>query len=264
MLKRLCTFILKYLYGFFSCFYLFLGGFIFRSNRQLLGTICSHFGYEKKQNSVRPIIPTTDISEIITKDIPIHILKARGLGGEVSLAELVMINQLIKRFNPRRIFEFGTFMGRTTVNMAANSKKETVIFTLDLPKKNINPTILKLDDRERCFLNKEVSGERLLFQFEGGKIEALTGDSASFDFTPHFNTMDFIFIDASHSYEYVLNDSKIALKLLRSGKGVIVWHDYTVYWHGVMRALNHLYLTDIRFKKMVHIAQTDLVCLLSQ
>ena len=38
--------------------------------------------------------------------------------------------------------------------------------------------------------------------------------------------MDFIFVDGSHSYDYVLNDSRKALSLLRGGKGIILWHDY--------------------------------------
>jgi hypothetical protein len=93
------------------------------------------------------------------------------------------------------------------------------------------------------------------------KICQLYGDSATFDFTPFFG-MDFIFIDGSHSYEYVLNDSRKAIQLLREGKGVILWHDYaTEWWEGVTKALNDLYLNDSEFKDLKWIAGTSLVYL---
>ncbi len=73
--------------------------------------------------------------------------------------------------------------------------------------------------------------------------------------------IEFIFIDGSHSYEYLLNDSKQVLKLLRNGKGVMLWHDYDV-WEGVTRALNKLYLQDRQFKGLKHIEGTSMVCLI--
>lgn len=73
--------------------------------------------------------------------------------------------------------------------------------------------------------------------------------------------MDFVFIDGSHSYEYVLNDSKQAIKMLRNGKGVILWHDYDEY-AGVTRSLNKLYLENNKFKNLKRIKGTSLVCLI--
>jgi hypothetical protein len=40
----------------------------------------------------------------------------------------------------------------------------------------------------------------------------------------------------------VRNDSRIALRLLREGRGIILWHDYES-WYDVTRALNELYRT---------------------
>ena len=53
---------------------------------------------------------------------------------------------------------------------------------------------------------------------------------------------DFMFIDASHSYENCLNDTATAFQFVRQG-GIITWHDYNG-WPGVTKALNearHLY-----------------------
>ncbi len=74
--------------------------------------------------------------------------------------------------------------------------------------------------------------------------------------------MDFVFIDASHTYEYVLSDSRAALKLLRRGGGtkVILWHDYGE-WEGVTRALDELAAGEPTFRGLRRIAGTSLACL---
>jgi hypothetical protein len=74
--------------------------------------------------------------------------------------------------------------------------------------------------------------------------------------------VDFVFVDGSHSYEYVLNDSRHALKLIRNGKGVILWHDYGTFWKGVKKALDELYLGGNEFKGLRQIEGTSLVCLI--
>ncbi|MBD3183553.1 class I SAM-dependent methyltransferase, partial [Candidatus Poribacteria bacterium] len=87
----------------------------------------------------------------------------------------------------------------------------------------------------------------------------LYGDSADFDFSPYFGTMDFVLVDGSHSYEYVLSDTDNALKLLKNGKGIILWHDYG-HWDGVTKALNELYESSEVFRSLKHIDGTSLVC----
>ena len=91
--------------------------------------IKDHFNNIKKR---RGIIPKVGLQEIILKHTPIKLLKPIALKGNVSLLETVVINSFVKLFNPRKIFEIGTFDGRTTLNMTANSSSETKIFTFSL------------------------------------------------------------------------------------------------------------------------------------
>lgn len=74
-----------------------------------------------------------------------------------------------------------------------------------------------------------------------GKIHIFEGDSGTFDFSPFYNKIDLVFIDASHTFDYCYNDSKIALKMLVKG-GIVIWHDYNKvkYNPGVTEALNTL------------------------
>jgi hypothetical protein len=69
-----------------------------------------------------------------------------------------------------------------------------------------------------------------------------------------------VFVDAAHSYEYVLNDSKVALRALSSEGGVIFWHDYGP-WDGVTRALNELRMSAPAFAQLQHIEGTSLAIL---
>jgi predicted O-methyltransferase YrrM len=82
-----------------------------------------------------------------------------------------------------------------------------------------------------------------------------------FDFSLYYNSIDFIFIDGAHTYKHTLSDSANALKMLRNGCGVIVWHDYAGVWEGVVRALNRLYKTQDTFKDIHHIEGTSLAYL---
>ena len=86
------------------------------------------------------------------------------------------------------------------------------------------------------------------------------GDSATFDFSPFFDTVDFVFLDGSHHYKYVLSDSNVAVKLVGSRNGIILWHDYGV-WKGVSKALDELYSQDIGYREIRHIKGTSLAYL---
>ena len=90
------------------------------------------------------------------------------------------------------------------------------------------------------------------------RIVQLNGDSAVFDYAPLWGKIDLVFVDASHSYEYVTSDSQKALTLLRGGKGIILWHDYGTKWHDVTRALNDLKTGNPAFNAMQHIRGSSL------
>ncbi len=235
-------------------------GFLFEKNRLFIERICAQFGYVKKTPIL--IVPTIELAKVVSEDIPIQVREPVAIDGNISLAEITVMSKLVKRHNPNRLFEIGTFDGRTTLNLAANASAEAEVYTLDLPKDKLSVTDLPLETGEEKYVDQEVSGLRFLGTDCEQKITQLYGDSATFDFSPFFNTVDFIFIDGSHSYEYVLNDSKRALELLRDGQGVILWHDYgKPWWSGLTTALNEMYSARKEFKNIQHIQETSLVYL---
>ena len=196
-------------------------------------------------------------------ELNIRLLEPAFCDGNTTLFELFAISSLIRLKKPQTVFEIGTFNGRTTLNMAANSDPQTKIYTLDLPSKDMANTKFGLDEIEKKYVNKPASGAKFSGHPEAKKITQLYGDSAKFDFSPFAGGMDFVFVDASHAYDYVVSDSKAAMQMLRNGKGVILWHDYDQidWWPGVTKALNEFHESSPKFSRLVHLAGTSLVCL---
>jgi predicted O-methyltransferase YrrM len=258
---RIVRFIKKYTIAVLSCLFTFTFGVFSSKKRIAISDICRIYGYEPK--IITPHIPKVLIQQIVNENITFQIHEEKSINGNITLMELVVIAKLIAHYKPLKLFEIGTFDGRTTLNMAANSPVDAKVYTLDLPKEEMNSTALILETDDKNYINKDISGSRYIQTQIKSKIVQLYGDSAKFNFKPLFNTMDFVFIDGAHSYNYVLNDSAISLRLLKDRKGVIVWHDYDSVWEGVTEALNRLYENDIEYSKIKHISGTSLVCFIS-
>lgn len=235
---------------------------------------CSHYGINNITMLKRIIkdwllgkkplalIPKLALSEILPPELKIEILEPDAKDGNVTLAELVIISQLVKLRKPQKIFEIGTFDGRTTLNLAKSSPDNAEIWTLDLKPGQVVKTSAGGDKK---FMARPEIGHRFLGQAPASKIKQLFGDSSKFDFSPFYNSIDFIFIDGSHAYEYVKKDSQTALKIAKTrltdgqASATILWHDYNTSWPGVTQALNELYQNDSRFKNLKNISGTSLV-----
>lgn len=143
------------------------------------------------------------------------------------LLETFILVTAMRLVNARRIFEFGTFFGSTTLNLALNSPANAEIFTFDLPQADALAATRNQPDFR-------VAGERLghpqpdFMGFkEAEKIKTLLGNSRNFDFSRFANSMDMVFIDGGHDYETVKSDTANALRMLKSdAPGCIFWHDY--------------------------------------
>jgi predicted O-methyltransferase YrrM len=185
------------------------------------------------------IIPRVQVSEELEGAESITLLAPQSTVENVTLAELRILMHLLRRQKSRTAFEFGTADGRTTLNLAAQCPEDGRVFALDLGREDL--------------------GQRYKGTPYENRITQLVGDTRSFDFSPYLNSIDFVFVDANHDYEYVRSDSLWALKLLREGRGTIAWHDYLPCWKGVMEALDELYMTEPKLKGLHHIERTGLV-----
>lgn len=263
-MKKIADFVMRYINSLLHCLFLFSIGIFFAKYRAILNKINNDFEEPKKSDpQPKAIIPEIEIAKIVSDFTSIQIKEPIIVNGNISLLEMIVMNKIINIYSPINLFEIGTFDGRTTLNMAANCPKSAKVHTLDLPKENLDFTKLPIVSRDRQYIDKKFSGNVYRGTDVEHKISQLYGDSALFDFSPFNNTMDFVFIDGSHSYEYALNDLMKAIKMLRNNRGIILWHDYnSPYWYGVTRALNELYEKNIEFKQLAHIKGTSFACLI--
>jgi predicted O-methyltransferase YrrM len=249
-------FLQRYFYAAFGTLYAFTIGL--PRNRLLIYDICAYFGWPAPDwlNKAPRLLPEAAVSDVVSGDVEIKIFEGRK-SGNTSLLESIVINKLVKQASPRGIFEIGTFDGGTTLAMAANSGEAVQIFTLDLPKSELENTKFEVCGKEKQYIEKPESGARFKGTVYQRQITQLFGDSASFDYSPYHGTIDVVFIDGSHAYDYVKSDTENALKLLRNSRGLILWHDYGE-WDGVTIALNEYHAKDRRFTGLKCVEGTTL------
>lgn len=258
-MAKLFRFIGKYLRALLSLIYIFTLGIFSARNRDLISALAGHFGLGYGRKGMPELrLPETAPEDLIPESPDVRVKEASWADGNVSLQELILINQLIRSHRPANVFEMGTFDGRTALNMALNLEEGGKIYTLDLPPEEIANVLFPIHAGDSKHILKRESGARFKNRPEGAKIRQLYGDTARFDFAPYEGRMDFVFIDAAHSFEYVMNDSKIALRLLQQGKGVILWHDYGTF-DGVTKALNTLHSHPGPLNALCRIRGTSLV-----
>ncbi len=169
--------------------------------------------------------------------------------------ELVALAAICKYARPSRIFEIGTYTGLSTLVMAMNTPSETEIFTLDLSpsQRATHQHGLGIGG----FSEFAVGAYYQSTPFEK-KIRQLWGNSVVYDYSSFAGSIDLVFIDADHVYDFAKKDTENAFRMLRSG-GMIIWDDYI--WNerhpecaGVTRCLNELRGS----KKLFQIAGTRL------
>ena len=256
------VFLRRYVQSLGACAYLFGGGFLRQRHRRLLYTLCKHFGFEKETDDPNatpaPAVPSIRAAEVIRDDTRVELSRLADVAGNITPTELMLITAFVKQRQPMACFEIGTFDGRTTENMAANQPAEGRCYTLDLPPEGAATAALPLASGDITYIEKPASGARMSAQARAGKITQLHGDSGAFDFSPWQGAIDLMFVDGSHSYDYVISDTEAAWKMVKPG-GLILWHDYASrWWPGVTRALNELQARDARFAGMRWIRNTAL------
>jgi hypothetical protein len=161
------------------------------------------------------------------RTVNISLPSRHGVGG-TSLLETLLIIAACRTVDARRVFEFGTFFGSNTLNMALNTPTDGKVYTLDLDEQRIAEVEQHPAD---ALLTQLHLASQSSLDFAGspvaGKIEALVGNSTAFDFSQWKDSMDFIFIDGGHDPFTVKSDTENALKMAaKATPSCIMWHDY--------------------------------------
>ncbi|RMZ49856.1 hypothetical protein EB822_10765, partial [Flavobacteriaceae bacterium PRS1] len=144
-------------------------------------------------------IPSISYSSVI-KNQEIKIIEPVDKPGGLTLEELAIIIGISKRYDNCKIFEIGSFTGRTSINLLHNNPK-CYLTTLDLPDYDNIDTKLKFSLLKNDVKIAKTSERGFFFskyqEFEK-RVKILIGDSAVFNFNDEYGKYDMVFIDGSH------------------------------------------------------------------
>jgi len=170
-----------------------------------------------------PSVTLEDLLEQLAVGGNVEVFFRPRVGFSISLYEALALAALTRLSAARRGFEFGTYRGISSSQLALNLGPQCKLFTLDLPP---SPSPLKFSLKEADEIkiaHEKVKGDLIPADLLP-RIEFLQADSAAFDETPYTDSMDLVFVDGAHTFEYVQNDSAKGWRMLKAG-GFLVWHD---------------------------------------
>lgn len=155
--------------------------------------------------------------------------------GSITTLEATMLVAIEELLQPRRIFEFGTFLGYSTRLLALNAPHGCEVITIDLPladssaDQEATKEDVLLDFRANdAYLTalQATDGPVYFGAKQLPNVTQLRGDSREFSVCAEglAGGVDLVFVDGGHDYETARIDSQNALEMIGES-GVILWHD---------------------------------------
>lgn len=152
--------------------------------------------------------------------------------GSLNWPDLAVLLTILVDRRPRVALEVGTFNGATTRLMAINLAG-SIIHTIDLPKDySVASDSAELPKDDFHLINARGFSIDYLSDPEISNIVQHFGDTAHWDFATARGA-EFFFIDASHTYEYVRNDTEKAMRTCHGRVATFLWHDCDMNHCGV-------------------------------
>jgi hypothetical protein len=125
-------------------------------------------------------------------------------GEDAPLADMLFLLNLAKGRKAKRILEIGTYRARTTYALHLNCPDAEIV--------SYDIQVLDSGFRRELASAPKVQLRHASFIASAGGLRK----------EPKF---DLIFIDGSHQFQHVLEDSRLALEILAQ-EGIAIWHDY--------------------------------------
>ena len=150
--------------------------------------------------------------------------------GEPLLLDTAVLLTLAKIVRAGTVFEFGTYLGIMTLNLAMNLPQSSRMFTLDLDPDAFDRIRHLQHEEDRAISQihfKENSHLAFLDAPHQERITRLLGDSREFDFSEYKRNVDMVYVDGGHDVHTAKSDSENALAMLSPDSAAcVVWHDY--------------------------------------
>ena len=196
-------------------------------------------------------IPRIALSEIVGRPM----VRIDGLyshvDGSLPLCDLLALLSVLVSRSPQTVLEIGTFNGYTTRLMALNLP-DAEIHTIDLPENFSDSGGAGMPKDDWHLISARRVGSAYRADPSITSVKQHFGDTAKYVFP----TAEIFFIDGSHTYAYVRNDTEKAL--MSSATKVLIWHDCDRNHPGVIRWLVEMVQTGYPVQ---HIEGTNLAIL---
>jgi len=134
-------------------------------------------------------------------------------------SEIIKLLEIIRASQPKTILEIGTLNGGTLFLFSRIANKDALLISIDLPK--VKFSNFQFDWRVPLIKRFSLPHQKLkLIRANSHKTSTLYQVKKLLD----GKKLDFLFIDADHSYEGVKKDFEMYSPLVKTG-GIIAFHD---------------------------------------
>src|SRR6185312_9393022 len=208
--------------------------------------------YEREVGDLFGTLPrAVSIEAIVGEDLG-RLNSFSFLDDTSTVLDLLLLRGLVRRTQGCHYFEIGTFRGESAIAVADEASE---VVTLSLSD----------DDLLSLGFDRSFVAAHRIFSDGNPKIRHIFGDSGSFDVTPFLGWADVLFVDGDHARNSVERDTRRFLPVVRSGTGVVVWHDAFLSplrprWE-VLAGIGAALTVDQR-NALVHVANTLAVALM--
>lgn len=195
--------------------------------------------------NIQGLITTEEIKKKSIETIPVDlsVIPVEHRTRFFNPGELDTLAALIKSVNPKIVAEFGCQNGRTAKVLLNHIPSIEIYIGVDVP-----PYYETECEVQRSEV-PEKAGELAL---DDDRFVLMLNQMGTRGFHSILPMVDAVFIDGDHSYEGVINDHALALRIVRPG-GIIIHHDYhTLGTVGVQKALNEL----VKDNEIYHVPNT--------
>ncbi len=183
-----------------------------------------------------------------SQPIPLSLTIPSSSIGSITTLEAAQIVSLLHLTQPKRILEFGTFLGYTTRLLLENSLRDSRVTTVDLPNSTDFDTSVMNASEAQLHSSDSLNDKFLTWQrsLHGAyylrnlpseaksRLHEITADSRTLSLEDFPNSRDdtycFAFIDGGHDEPTVKSDTALASSVIAEN-GVLVWHDFNSQIH---------------------------------
>lgn len=160
-------------------------------------------------------LPVINFDQLASEELKGRLTVFSFLDGGSLATDILLLKVLAGQFDHCSYFEIGTWRGESVANVAEVAEE---CYTLNLSDEELSG--MGVDERVvelQGFFSKEVKN-----------IVHLKGNSKYFNFAGLNKKFDLIFIDGSHHYDMVKNDTEKVFTHLVHPDSIVVWHDYAI------------------------------------